>query len=309
MPGEIGVTDVKIGTRASILAVSQAESVQSALDQQGMTSTLVRFETKGDQILDRALDKIGDKGLFTTELERALLSHEIDLAVHSLKDLPTEMPPGLFIAAYALAEDPRDVFLGRDVCLDRLSDGSVVGTSSLRRTAWLRHICPNVTTTAVRGNLHTRISKWREHEWAGLILAAAGVHRLGWQALITEYLDPKEWVPAPGQGILAIQMRDDHPRCHDIKHWLNDGQQETRAIAEREVLARLGGGCQIPLGVYAELDVAKGLTHVVGKVVSPDGSRAIVTEATDAMNQAVRVGRVVAEDLLRKGAHELIGLV
>lgn len=300
---------MKIGTRASILAISQAESVQAALEQLEIRSTLVRFETKGDKILDRALDKIGDKGLFTTELEQALLAKEIDLAVHSLKDLPTEMPDGLTIAAYAVAEDPRDVFIGHGASLARIPSGSMVGTASLRRTAWLHQLRPDLIVTPVRGNLHTRISKWRKQEWAGLILAAAGVHRLGWHQLITEYLDPMAWVPAPGQGVLAIQMRQDHPRLADVVNRLNDEQQAARAIAEREVLARLGGGCQIPLGVYAQLDPAIGSFHLVAKVVSPDGMRMITAEAVHDVQNARKIGQAVAEDLLRRGARELIGIV
>ncbi len=300
---------MKIGTRASILAVSQAESIQKELARHAITSTLVRFETKGDKILDRALDKIGDKGLFTTELEHALLTHEIDLAVHSLKDLPTEMPSGLTIAAYALAEDPRDVFIGHDLPLAGLPHGSVVGTASLRRTAWLHQIRPDLHVTPVRGNLHTRLNKWRDQKWGGLILAAAGVHRLGWQELITEYLDPTVWVPAPGQGILAIQMRQDHPRLGEILNWLNNRGHAARAIAEREVLARLGGGCQIPLGVHAELNEAVGSLHLVGKVVSLDGGQAIMAEATNDVGRAVELGRAVADDLRRQGAYELIRTV
>lgn len=298
---------MKIGTRASILAVSQADSVKSALDRLGIHSDLVRFETKGDKILDRALDKIGSKGLFTTELEEALMAREIDLAVHSLKDLPTEIPTGLTIAAYALAEDPRDVFIGHGVPLAAIPNNSVVGTASLRRTAWLHQLRPDLEVVPVRGNLHTRITKWREERWAGIVLAAAGVHRLGWHALITEYLDPKIWVPAPGQGILAIQMRQDHAGLSDVMKALNDRQVQARAIAEREVLAQLGGGCQIPLGVYAKPDDTHQVLHLLAQVVSPDGSRIIKAEARQDPAHAKELGERVAEDLRRQGADEIIG--
>lgn len=298
---------MKIGTRSSILAVSQADSVKSALDRLGIPSSLVRFETKGDKILDRALDKIGDKGLFTTELEEALLDREIDLAVHSLKDLPTQSPPGLTVAAYALAEDPRDVFIGHGMPLAALPHGSVVGTASLRRTAWLHQLRPDLEVTPVRGNLHTRLKKWREATWAGIVLAAAGVHRLGWQSLITEYLDPKTWVPAPGQGILAIQMRQDHGGLADVRQALNDGPAEARAIAEREVLAKLGGGCQIPLGAYATVDDGPQGLHLIARVISPDGTRILRAEARQDLARAKELGERVAEDLRRQGADEIIG--
>ena len=294
---------MKIGTRASILAVSQADSVKLALNGLGIQSDLVRFETQGDKILDRALDKIGGKGLFTTELEEALWAREIDLAVHSLKDLPTESPAGLTIAAYALAEDPRDVFIGHGAPLAAIPQGSVVGTASLRRKAWLHQLRPDLDVIPVRGNLHTRITKWREQRWAGLILAAAGVHRLGWQALITEYLDPNTWVPAPGQGILAIQMRQDHDGVAKVMRALNDGMVQARAIAEREVLAQLGGGCQVPLGVYATIDDTHQVLHLVAQVVSVDGTETIRAEGRQDLAHAKELGARVAEDLRRQVKH------
>jgi hydroxymethylbilane synthase len=296
---------IRIGTRSSALAVAQAEAVRQALLSHGLEAELVTFATKGDQILDRALDKIGDKGLFTTELETALLKHDIDIAVHSLKDLPTQLAVGLTVAAYTLPEDARDVLIAEaGTMLANLPAGAVVGTSSLRRAAFLREQRPDIQVVPVRGNLQTRIDKWRNQGWAGLILAAAGVHRLQWHSLIAEYLDPEIIVPAPGQGVLAVEMAQDHPELTTILNLLNDPEIVPRAVAERQVLATLAGGCQIPLGSYATL--FHGKIFLTAKVASRDGQIIMTASGEDAVANAVTLGHQVGEELLRKGAHELI---
>ncbi len=296
---------MKIGTRSSALAVAQAEAVQKALQGLDIESVLVTFDTKGDQILDRALDEIGDKGLFTTELERALLDHQIDLAVHSLKDLPTQLADGLTIAAYALPEDARDVLIaGTGQKLDNLRPGAVVGTSSLRRAAFLRERRPDLKIVPVRGNLQTRLDKWRNNQWDGLVLAAAGVHRLGWQSLVSEYLDPAAIVPAPGQGVLAVEMARDHKEVPRVLNLLNDAGIAPRVVAERQVLATLAGGCQIPLGAYAT--VQRDRIELIAKVASRDGSICLLASGQDSVANAVLLGHTVGQELLRQGAHELI---
>ncbi|PSR34823.1 MAG: hydroxymethylbilane synthase [Sulfobacillus benefaciens] len=296
---------IRIGTRSSALAVAQSEAVRQVLLNHGIEAELATFDTKGDQVLDRALDKIGDKGLFTTELEMALRNHDIDMAVHSLKDLPTQLAVGLTVAAYTLPEDARDVLIAEPgTTLAGLPAGAVVGTSSLRRAAFLREQRPDIQVVPVRGNLQTRVDKWRNQKWAGLILAAAGVHRLRWHSLIAEYLDPEVMVPAPGQGVLAVEMAQDHRELTTILNLLNDPEIAPRVVAERQVLATLAGGCQIPLGSYATL--SQGKIFLTAKVASRDGQIIMTAIGEDLVANAVALGHQVGEELLRQGAHELI---
>lgn len=294
---------LRVGTRSSALAMAQTRQVTDRLEQAGFDVELVPFETKGDQVLDRALHQVGGKGLFTAELEEALLSDRVDLAVHSLKDLPTELPDGLVLGAYTLPSDPRDVLIASHA-LHALPPGTNLGTSSLRRAAFLRGLRPDLVLSPVRGNLQTRLRKWREGQVDGLVLAAAGVLRLGWQHLIVEYLDPLTVVPAPGQGVLAVECAAHRTDLARVLALLNDERAMRGAMAERAVLAQLGGGCQVPLGAYAEW--VDGQIHLVAQVASLDGGTVMRKEARTAPDEAVAEGRRLGQELRQEGALALI---
>lgn len=295
---------LKVGTRSSALAIAQTRQVTDLLEQAGHTVELVSMETKGDQILDRALHQVGGKGLFTEELERALLSNEVDLAVHSLKDLPTVLPPGLAIGAYALPEDRRDVLIAQSP-LSELAPGASLGTSSLRRTAFLRGQRPDLRVLPVRGNLHTRVAKWREGRIDGLVLAAAGVIRLGWQSLISEYLDPDVMVPSPGQGILAVEVATHRTDLSSLLSALNDARTQILAVAERAVLDELGGGCQVPLGAFAQW-IGEDRLRLVAQVASVDGETVLRRSIECSASNAAGAGRQVGASLLHDGALQMI---
>ncbi len=295
---------LKIGSRASTLARAQAELVANLVTASGVANQLVLFETKGDKILDRALDAIGDKGLFTTELEQALIAGEIDLAVHSLKDLPTDLVPELMIGAYLLPEDPRDALIaGTGIQWDSLSATAVIGTSSLRRKAFLTALRPALNIVPVRGNLQTRVSKWREHGWDGLILAAAGVHRLGWQNLIASYLDPWVCVPSPGQGVLGVEVRRNNDVVRALLNPLNNLSAELAARAERACLAQLGGGCQIPFGAYGS--IVSGQLHLRAKVADVAGEHILVKDYKGPVDGPEDIGRALGQQLIDMGALNL----
>ncbi|AEJ41731.1 porphobilinogen deaminase [Sulfobacillus acidophilus TPY] len=294
------MANLSIGTRGSELAVRQTDLIVSRLESQEHHVTVVRVETHGDRVLDRALNQLGNQGVFTTELEQRLVAGTIDLAVHSLKDLPTQLAPGLAIGAYALPEDRRDVLLAGDYTLATLPPGARVGTSSLRRTAFLRSLRPDLEVVPVRGNLQTRLRKWQELGLDGLLLAAAGVHRLGWQDKISEYLDPFAMVPAPGQGILAVEMVADRQDIAKILAPLDDPAARVLAQAERGVLARLGGGCQMPLGAYATWDGET--VYLLGQAADPAGTRLARAEARGTASDTDRLAEEVADELRRQGA-------
>src|SRR3954463_15052208 len=243
---------VRIGTRASELALRQARLVGTALLARGIESELVTFKTTGDKKLDQPLSEIGGKGLFTRELEVALAKNKIDCAVHSLKDLPTESPDGLEIVAQLEREDPRDVLVVNRQTgaegLDDLPRGSRVGTSSLRRRAQLMARRPDLEVVELRGNVPTRLSKVERGTVHAAILAAAGLIRLEVQRRITMFLEPPEWLPAPGQGAIAIQARSDDPRMTSLLAPLDHEPTSIATRAERAFLAALEGGCQVPIG-------------------------------------------------------------
>jgi hydroxymethylbilane synthase len=243
---------VRIGTRGSALALKQARMVQSALAERGIEGELVTFTTTGDKHLDEPLGAIGAKGIFTGELERALQRRKIDCAVHSLKDLPTESPPGLDIVAVLAREDPRDVLVlspsARAVGLADLPRGSRVGTSSLRRRAQLLAQHPDLEVVELRGNVPTRLRKVDEGQVHAAILAAAGLHRLDARQHIAAYLDPPGWLPAAGQGAIAVQARAADADLHEVLASLNHEPTMRAVRAERAFLAALEGGCQVPIG-------------------------------------------------------------
>ncbi len=290
-----------IGSRGSALALWQAEWVKSALAGLGEVCRIEIIKTTGDKITDVPLAQVGSKGLFTKEIEEALLDGRIDLAVHSLKDLPTELPAGLRIAAIPEREDARDALVGRR--LADLSAGARVGTSSLRRVAQLLAARPGLAIEAVRGNLDTRLRKLAEGRYDALVLAAAGLRRLGWADRITEYVPPEVMCPAVGQGALAIETRqtgDAAATCARLDHLPSRQAVE----AERAVLAQLGGGCQVPIGAHARV-VAEHL-HIDAVVARPDGTQVIRRAADGPASGGVSIGRALGEQLLAAGASEIL---
>ena len=302
---------LRLGTRGSALALSQSRWVASRLQEAGSPPVeIVTIRTTGDDILDRPLSEIGGKGLFTRELDRALLEGEVDLAVHSLKDLPTEFPEGLALAAVPEREDPRDVLLGpegSDVTLKSLPSGSVVGTGSLRRQALVLAHRPDATVAEIRGNLDTRIRKLDRGEYQALILAAAGLRRLGWVHRISEHMDLGGWIPAPGQGALAVVTREeDRDRLPGLSA-LDHGASRAAVTAERTLLHRLEAGCRLPVGAIG-LPFGTGL-RLRGIVASPDGQSVVRAEATGSLDDPAALGDQVAETLLERGADALLDQV
>ncbi|MDI6812003.1 MAG: hydroxymethylbilane synthase [Desulfitobacteriaceae bacterium] len=299
------MSTVTIGTRDSSLALWQAEWVRSQLEKAYPSQhfELMPVKTKGDKVLDVPLAKIGDKGLFTKELEQALLGRDIDLAVHSLKDLPTLLPEGLMLAAFCPREEPRDVFLGKNgTKLEDLPPGSVIGTSSLRRKAQLQHMRPDLEFADLRGNLQTRWQKLQRSDLAGIVLAAAGVKRLGWEERITQVI-PTQWVlPAVGQGCIAVEIAENRSEMARMLSILNDHETERAVLAERSLMRRLEGGCQVPIGALAE--IRENRIVLKGMVASLDGKAMLCAEAQGF--DPVQVGLEVAENLLAQGAQAIL---
>jgi len=293
-----------IASRGSQLALWQAGWVERQLTAAGHMCRIEIIRTTGDQITDVPLAKVGTKGLFTKEIEEALLDGRADLAVHSLKDLPTELPAGLVLAAVPEREDPRDAVVGR-----RLADlpaGARVGTSSLRRAAQLRKLRGDLTVESVRGNLDTRLRKLDEGRYDAILLAAAGLKRLGWGGRIAEILPPEVMCPAVGQGALAIETRAagaGFDACAALDH------RDTHAAvaAERGLLAALGGGCQVPIGAHATVDGGRLLLKAM--VASPDGAEVVRGTSEGTVGEAEMVGRRLGVELLNRGAREILETV
>jgi hydroxymethylbilane synthase len=289
-----------IGSRGSQLALWQAHWVQGRLAGLGFESRIEIIKTTGDRVTSVPLSSVGGKGLFTKEIEDALQARQVDLAVHSLKDLPTELPPGLQITAIPEREDPRDAMVGRR--LDELPEGAKVGTSSLRRSAQLRRLRPDLQVESVRGNVDTRLRKLDEGQYAAIVLAAAGLIRLGWANRIAEALAPEVMCPAVGQGALAIETRAGENACQALDH------AETRAavMAERALLRSLGGGCLTPIGGHARVDGER--LQLMGIVLSPDGANSVRDEGEGPAQDAERIGAELGRKLLREGAAQILGL-
>lgn len=301
------MTSVKVATRGSLLALTQTGWVVDRLKEAnpGIAFETQTFKTVGDRVLDKALSQIGGKGLFTRELEEALLDGRADLAVHSLKDMPTELPPGLVLGCIPAREDPRDVVITREgTPFAELPAGSQVGTSSLRRVAQLQAQRPDLEYVPIRGNVDTRLRKLEEGQVAALVMAAAGLHRAGFADRITEYLEPEFCLPAPGQGALAIEIREADGRIGQIVGRIHDVATALEVMAERAVLARLEGGCQVPIGAHAVFD--GGWLHLEGLVAAPDGSKVIRYEAEGDAGRARHLGVQVAEWLLAHGGQEIL---
>ncbi|GAA5344861.1 hydroxymethylbilane synthase [Planifilum fimeticola] len=299
---------VSVGTRQSALALTQTQWVMDRLRklQPDWEWRVEKILTKGDRILHVTLSKLGGKGLFIKEIEGALLEGRIDLAVHSMKDLPAEMPEGLAIAAVTPREDPRDCLISRSGAgLDELPAGAVVGTSSLRRQAQVLVRRPDLVVKPVRGNVETRLRKLEEGQFDAIVLARAGLSRLGLEDRITEVLTVDKMVPAVGQGALAVQCRGGDESVFRLIRRINDPETEKAVRAERAFLHAFQGGCHLPVAAYAQVEGEKVLLD--GLVASPDGRR--VLRDRQEGNGAEEVGRRLAEKLLRQGADEILSAV
>jgi hydroxymethylbilane synthase len=295
--------EIVIGSRGSKLALWQAHHIAARLAELGAETRIEIIKTTGDKIIDVPLAKVGGKGLFTKEIEEALLAGAIDLAVHSLKDVPSDLPAGLTLAAIPEREDPRDALVG--LPLSQLREGARVGTSSLRRAAQLRALGRGMVTENLRGNVDTRLRKLDEGEYDSIVLAAAGLRRLGWQDRIRELLPVEIMCPAVGQGALAIQTRDDAGPAQEIVRNLNHPASMTAVTAERALLATLEGGCQVPIGAYAQVDA--GTVHLRAIVASPDGSRMVRGERSG--KDPAKIGVDLGRELLDRGAREILNEV
>lgn len=290
-----------IGSRGSKLALWQANHVKSRLEELGEECRIEVISTSGDRFQSGPLKEIGNKGLFTKEIEDALLESRIDIAVHSLKDMPTGLPEGLQITATPEREDARDAMIGRK--LADLPRGGRVGTGSLRRIAQLQAARPDLVVEGIRGNVDTRLRKLDEGQFDAIVLAVAGLNRLGWAERIAEHLRVELMCPAVGQGSLAIETRaDDGPAVRACLR-LDHVATHVCITAERAILAVLGGGCQVPIGAHAT--VADGTIHLRAIVISPDGTRMVKRECYGV--DAQRLGTTLGEELLANGAREILG--
>jgi hydroxymethylbilane synthase len=292
---------IRVGTRGSRLALVQSEQVARALRARGAEVEVVPIRTSGDRLAETALADFGGKALFVREIEEGLLAGRIDIGVHSLKDLPGLLPPGLVLAAYPAREDPRDVLLSRTPGgLAGLAPGASVGTSSLRRAVLLRLLRPDLQARPIRGNVETRIQKLRDGLYEALVMAAAGLHRLGLTWPETTVLDPERFIPAGGQGVLAIEARTADRELLEALAPLDHPQARVEALAERAFLRRLGAGCHVPVAVHARLD--GDVLAVSGMVASRDAARVLTASAVGRAAQADSVGLGLADELLAKGA-------
>jgi hydroxymethylbilane synthase len=298
---------VKIGTRGSPLAVWQSEWVRSQLlaGNPDLDIELVKIKTTGDKITDVPLAMVGGKGLFVKEIENALLEGRIDLAVHSMKDMPAEIPQGLCIGAIPEREDPRDVLISRD---DRpfkdLPKGATLGSSSLRRGAQLKHVRPDITVRPVRGNLDTRIRKLKTEGLDAIILAAAGVRRLGFQTHITEYIAEQVMLPAIGQGALSIEIREADEQTRKLVSTLNHRETRLAVETERAFLSRLEGGCQVPIAGHAKVNSDQ--LEFTGLVAEVDGSVILREQITGPVERNKELGLEIANRLLEKGGRQIL---
>lgn len=308
---------LRIGTRGSQLALYQANTVATLLRSQAQVECeIVVIRTSGDQLAEARLAQIGGKRLFVKEIEDALLAGDVDLAVHSSKDMPAQLPAGLAVAAVLPREDARDAVvlpsaggagetgLSLEQIVARLGQSPRIGTSSVRRSAQLTRLFPGGSFLPIRGNLDTRLRKVDSGEFDAIVLAAAGLRRLEQQHRISSALPVDACVPAPGQGIIAIEIRSGDQRLHELLATINDGVSGAALEAERAVVTRLGGGCQMPIGAYAAVNGDQMTMSAL--VVSLDGSRAIRTEVSGHVAGALSVGTYAAEQLLAEGAGEIL---
>jgi hydroxymethylbilane synthase len=307
---------LRVGTRGSELAVYQATAVAAQLRAKaGIECEIVVIRTSGDRLAEATLTQIGGKRLFVKEIEDALLAGEVDLAVHSSKDMPALMPEGLAIGGVLPREDPRDAVvvpanggtLSFEELVSRLGANPRIGTSSVRRTAQLARLFPGARFLPIRGNLGTRLRKLDEGQYDAIVLASAGLIRLEHRARISTVLPITACVPAPGQGIIAVEIRSDDRRVAGAVAGIDDPPARAALEAERAVVTRLGGGCQMPIGVHGE--IVNGEMSLVAVVLSLDGARAVRAESRGSMTEPHRLGRAAADDLLSQGADEILANV
>jgi hydroxymethylbilane synthase len=299
--------EIRIGTRGSPLALYQANWVKDRLTEvhPHLHVTLMKIKTTGDKIQDAPLAKIGGKGLFVKEIEEALIQRKIDLAVHSIKDVPTEFPEGLHLAAITKREDPRDVFISKDgTLLKDLPRGAKIGTSSLRRQAQLLHFRGDFEMIPLRGNLDTRIRKLKTMDLDGVVLALAGVKRLNLEKNITEILPTEISLPAVGQGALGIETRIGDQETEGYLQFLNDPASSVAVSAERAFLKKLEGGCQVPIAAFGRME--GGTLHIEGLVGRTDGKKLIRHHVEGPAREAEAMGTRLAEILLENGAGEIL---
>ncbi len=297
------MANLRIGSRGSQLALWQANYVASLLRGQGHQVEIEIIKTTGDKILDVALAKVGTKGMFTKEIEEALAARRVDLAVHSLKDVPTELDPQFTLAAIMKREDPRDAFISvKYSSLDELPRGAKVGTSSLRRQCQLKAVRPDLEIFPLRGNVDTRLRKLETGEYDAIILAAAGVKRLGLDKHVKSRIPVDVMCSAVGQGALAIEARANDAQVLPYLEFLNDPDTRLAVLCERAVLGSMGGGCQVPIGAFAE--VQSGAIMLRAMVGRPDGSE--VLRETAQGTDAEKLGRETAEKLLRRGGNKIL---
>lgn len=297
---------LRIGSRGSILARWQAEFVRKQLFQvAGVEAEIVIIKTSGDKMQQAPLTQIGGKGIFIKELEEALLEESVDLAVHSVKDIPTDTPGRLHFPAVCRRDDVRDCVVSHGgIALMQLRQGARVGTSSLRRQAQLRHHRPDLDIRDLRGNVDTRLRKVASGEYEAIVLSKAGLDRLGWSQKITEALSTEISLPAVGQGAIAIESRVKDPETSDILEKLDDAETRTAIIAERALLSAVEGGCQVPLGAWARLERGELVMEAV--VCSVDGEQYVRQKASAPPEQAAQLGERMAQMLIEGGAREIL---
>lgn len=297
---------IRLGSRGSTLALWQAEHVRAEVERRtGKAVEITRIKTTGDMILDVPLSKVGGKGLFVKEIEEALLSNRIDLAVHSMKDVPTDLPGGLEISCITRREDPRDAFLSvKHARFEDLPAGAHVGTSSLRRQTQLLGLRPDLSIGQLRGNLDSRIRKMEEGRYDAIILAAAGLRRLGWDGKIRQYLPADVSIPAIGQGALGIEIRSGDDRTREAVAFLDDPGTSVAVRAERGFLKRLEGGCQVPIAAHGT--VSGDTVVLAGLIGKPDGSRILRGTRTGPVSDPEAIGAALAGELLSQGGREIL---
>lgn len=294
---------LRIGSRGSQLALWQAQHISDLLHAQGHTVEIEIIKTTGDKITDVALAKVGTKGMFTKEIEEALVENRVDLAVHSLKDLPTEIAGDFEIAAITSREDPRDVFCSvKFASIEALPQQASVGTSSLRRQAQLKALRPDLQIHALRGNVDTRLRKLESGDYDAIILAAAGLNRLGKTQLVRQVIAAEVMTPAAGQGALAIEIRNDDRATRDLITFLDDASARATTTCERALLSKLGGGCQVPIGAFAEMNAGRLRLHAL--VAHPEGTK-VLRETRDG-DDPMRLGEEVGATLLRRGGDVIL---
>ena len=306
----MSIREIRIATRKSALALWQAEFVKASLElaHPGLSVSLVPMVSRGDKLLDSPLSKIGGKGLFVKELETALLENEADIAVHSMKDVPMDFPAGLGLYCICEREDPRDAFVSNTFAsLDELPAGAAVGTSSLRRQAQLLALRPDLKIHFLRGNVNTRLAKLDAGEYDAIILAAAGLIRLGFAARIRASISVEASLPAGGQGAVGIECRSADLAIHALLAPLHHRETALRVTAERALNKHLNGGCQVPIACYALLEGEQ--LWLAGLVGQPDGSQLLRAEARAASADAEALGVQVAEALLAQGAADILAAV